>query len=136
MNVVTLKYPNQEEAKGNKLAEGKDSRAATGVALALWHSGAETQSAVEDARKAITSPSQKYDLSRVELLCGKLDEAAEAVELAIKFGAKRLKPGDTQLTNLYLLQAGVELACYVEAAWPSIRRGGAPMAYTPRSAPE
>ena len=33
----------------HKLAEGKDSRAATGVALALWHSGAETQSAVEDS---------------------------------------------------------------------------------------
>ena len=105
----------------HKLAEGKDARAATGVAVATGQTGTDAHAAIEEAKKTITSPSLKYDLARLELLDGKLDEAAEAVQFAQKLGAKRLKPGDTQLTNLGLLQAEVELAGYAEAAWP--RRG-------------
>ena len=67
-----------EEA--HQLAEGKDLGVATGLAMALWHSGAEAgkvSGAVEEAKRAYNSPStQKGELARLEFALGRLDDAA------------------------------------------------------------
>ena len=67
-------------AEAHQLAEGKDLGVATGLAMALWHSGAEAgkvSGAVEEARKAYSSPStQKGELARLEFALGRMDDAA------------------------------------------------------------
>ena len=72
-------------AEAHQLAEGKDLGAATGLAMALWHSGAEAgkvSGAVEEARKAYSSPStQKGELARLEFALGRPDDAADAADL-------------------------------------------------------
>ena len=74
-------------AEAHRLAEGKDLCAATGLAMALWHSGAEADTvrgAVEVARKAYSSPStQKGELARLEFALGRMDDAADAADLRL-----------------------------------------------------
>ena len=67
--------------EAHRLAEGKAPRAAAGVALATWHAGADPSvqsAAVEEARRCGFALSEKLHLARLEIACGRLDEAEEA----------------------------------------------------------
>ena len=67
--------------EAHRLAEGKAPRAAAGVALAAWHAGADPSvqaAATEEARRCGFAPSERLHLARLEIACGRLDEAEEA----------------------------------------------------------
>ena len=67
--------------EAHRLAEGKAPRAAAGVALAAWHAGADPSvqaAAAVEARRCGFAPSERLHLARLEIACGRLDEAEEA----------------------------------------------------------
>ena len=67
--------------EAHRLAEGKAPRAAAGVALAAWHAGAAPSvqaAAAAEARRCGFAPSERLHLARLEIACGRLDEAEEA----------------------------------------------------------
>ena len=105
--------------KAKEASEQKDLRAACGdiaARLALGSTIAEVSPACEAARKLCTSPAkQRALLAILQGLAGTPDEGFDTAQQAVA----GLKPGDIKLAEGTLLACEMELAMYVEAAWPT-----------------